>query len=181
MRSFGLAKKVDLRTWLRERDYLSVVQKLGEFTEDVLLVEIPQQIAIFIDKIDSVISLHFSTDDFFALIRAFYNERADKPEYKRITFCLLGVATPSDLIKDIKRTPFNIGKAIALQELAFENALPLVEGLTGTVDNPQEAIKTVLSWTGGQPFLTQKVCQLILDDQESLSIKELIQTHIIDN
>jgi hypothetical protein len=31
-----------------------------------------------------------------------------------LTFALLGVATPSDLIEDKRRTPFNIGRAIQL-------------------------------------------------------------------
>jgi AAA-like domain len=162
VRSFKLAGKVDLRSWLRERDFISAVQRLAEFIEDVLLVEVSQQIVIFVDEIDSVISLEFSTDDFFALIRSVYNDRADKPEYKRITFCLLGVATPSDLIKDIKRTPFNIGRAIALQGLEFANAKPLIDGLAENVANSEEVVKCILDWTGGQPFLTQKVCDLIL-------------------
>jgi hypothetical protein len=34
------------------------------------------------------------------------NKRTENPEYKRLTFALLGVATPSDLISDKNRTPF---------------------------------------------------------------------------
>lgn len=82
---FELSEKLNLRTWWRERELLSPVQCLSEFIEEVLLVEIPQNIVIFIDEIDSVLSLDFSTDDFFALIRAFYNQRVDKPAYKRRT------------------------------------------------------------------------------------------------
>jgi hypothetical protein len=75
-------------------------------------VEISGQIVIFVDEIDSILSLSFSIDDFFALIRSCYNLRADNPEYNRITFALFGVATPSDLIADKKRTPFNIGRVL---------------------------------------------------------------------
>ena len=69
---------------------------------------------IFIDEIDSILPLAFK-DDFFALIRACYNQRADNPVYQRLTFALLGVTTPSDLIQDKTRTPFNVGRAIDLQ------------------------------------------------------------------
>ena len=150
-------------------------------------MEISQQIVIFVDEIDSILSLDFPTDDFFALIRACYNERADKPEYQRITFCLLGVATPSDLIKDIKRTPFNIGRTIELQGLEFSNAQPLINGLGKKVKNPAEVVKTILDWTGGQPFLTQKVCDLfsnnLLEKSELtvLQVENSIRTNIIDN
>ena len=62
--------KVNVRTWWRDRHHLSLVNRLCEFLETVLLVEIEQNVVIFIDEIDSVLSLKFPVDDFFALIRA---------------------------------------------------------------------------------------------------------------
>jgi hypothetical protein len=101
----------------------------------------------------------------FALIRTFYNRRSETPNssYNRLTFVLLGVATPTGLIQDKQRTPFNIGQAIALTGFCLEEAEPLEQGLRGIVDDPKAVIQQVLSWTGGQPFLTQKVCQLIVE------------------
>src|SRR5215216_393179 len=68
------------------------------------------RLAIFIDEIDAVSSLSFSTDEFFAGIRECYNLRNEDDEMNRITFCLLGVASPSDLIRETRTTPFNVGK-----------------------------------------------------------------------
>jgi len=62
----------------------------------------------FLDEIEAIRSLRFSTDEFFAAIRECYNRRAQDPAFERLTFCLLGVATPSDLIQDTRTTPFNI-------------------------------------------------------------------------
>ncbi|WP_414582455.1 AAA-like domain-containing protein [Scytonema sp. PCC 10023] len=162
---FELTDKINLRSWLRERDYIPLVQCWGEFLEEVLLRYTPQQIVIFIDEIDSLLNINFK-DDFFASIRAVYNSRTEKPEYNRLTFALLGVATPSDLISDKTRTPFNIGRAIELTGFELEKVMPLAQGLTGKVSNPQAVLKEVLHWTGGQPFLTQKLCQLLLLDCE---------------
>jgi hypothetical protein len=65
--------------------------------------------------------------------------------------------------------------------------------LTEIVDAPQTALHEILRWTGGQPFLTQKVCQLVVQEwrredadhctTRSLrdSIERLIQTHMINN
>ncbi|KAB8315748.1 response regulator [Tolypothrix campylonemoides VB511288] len=158
---FELTDKINLRSWLRERDYIPLVQCWGEFLEEVLLRYIPQQIVIFIDEIDSLLNINFK-DDFFASIRAVYNSRTEKPEYNRLTFALLGVAAPSDLISDKTRTPFNIGRAIELTGLELDKVMPLAQGLAGKVSNPQAVLKEVLHWTGGQPFLTQKLCQLLL-------------------
>ena len=97
--------------WWRERELLSPVNKLSQFIEKVLLAQVEQNIVIFIDEIDGVLSLYFPTDDFFAFIRSCYNRRAEQPEFNRLTFALLGVAVPSDLIQDVKQTPFNIGRS----------------------------------------------------------------------
>jgi bacteriocin biosynthesis cyclodehydratase domain-containing protein len=121
-RRFGLLKKVNLKAWWKEREDISTVQRLSEFIEEVLLVEVgvedgtpSKQLVIFIDEIDSVLGLNFPVNDFFALIRSCYNQRSLNPEYRRLTFAFFGVATPSDLITDIQITPFNIGQSIQLE------------------------------------------------------------------
>jgi len=203
--NFNLFNAVEFMTWWRERELMSPVQRLGELIEELLLVKNSQNIVIFIDEIDSILSFKESLDDFFALIRSCYNKRAHKSEYQRLTFALLGVATPSDLISDATRTPFNIGRAIELQGFSLQESLPLVKGFEGKVYNPQAVLKEILEWTGGQPFLTQKLCKLIVQGKEEgssatdyvtdltdgirtevlttkqLLIGEIVQSQIIDN
>ena len=186
--SFELAAQFNLRAWWTERESLSPLQCLDEFIEGVLLEKLSGKIAIFVDEIDSVLSLNFPTDDFFAFIRACYNKRADKPAYKRLTFALLGVATPSDLIQDKNRTPFNIGKAIPLSGFQLNEIETLAQGLVGKSSNPKRVLQEILTWTGGQPFLTQRICRLIRESPSSVPdgyeagwIRDLVQTQVIDN
>lgn len=168
LRSFNLFGKVDLKTWWQEQEDLSPLQRLSQFIEDILLVQLKsEKIFIFIDEIDSVLGLNFPTEDFFALIRYCYNQRAENPEYDRITWALFGVATPSDLIADRKRTPFNIGKSIDLHGFELSEIQPLAAGLEDKVDNPMAVLKEILSWTNGQPFLTQKLCQIVIQERHS--------------
>ncbi|MBD2680814.1 MULTISPECIES: AAA-like domain-containing protein [Nostoc] len=187
LRGFGLSRKVNFGTWWRSQEFLSPKQRLSELIDDVLLTEFPGNIVIFVDEIDSILKISFK-DDFFAFIRACYNQSSDNPEYKRLTFCLLGVATPSNLIADKNRTPFNIGRAITLTGFRLNEVESLIRGLEGIVARPKVIIEEVLKWTGGQPFLTQKLCQLIcisnysfLEHQEKQCVEELVQTQIIQN
>ncbi len=186
--NFNLLDRVDIRSWWRDRELLSPVQRLGEFIHEVLLTHVSERMIIFIDEIDSVINLDFEIDDFFVLLRSCYNKRADHPDYQRLTFVLLGVATPSQLIQEKTRTPFNIGQAIQLKDFQLHEVQPLLQGLTEKVKNPQAVLREVLAWTNGQPFLTQKICKLIRNfqdeipsQQESAWIEELVQTQIISN
>ncbi|XHX81253.1 MAG: AAA-like domain-containing protein [Stenomitos frigidus ULC029] len=132
----------------------------------------------------------------FALIRSCYEQRIARPIYDRLTFCLLGVAAPSDLITDKQRTPFNIGRSIDLTGFTFAEAqVPLTQGLIGKVDNPDAVLQAILDWTGGQPFLTQKICRLVVETttctdsvlaapsaHESAHelVRHVVQTQVID-
>ncbi|WP_414588338.1 AAA-like domain-containing protein, partial [Scytonema sp. PCC 10023] len=186
--SLELYENFDLNTWWSTEGFLSPVNRLSKFIETVLLQLVSQKIVIFVDEIDSVLSLKFERDDFFALIRECYNNRATKPDYQRLTFALLGVASPSDLIQDKRRTPFNIGRAIQLTGFQLREAKPLAGGLAVKTNNPMAVIAAVLNWTEGQPFLTQKLCQMILDadaaipeDRVAEWVEKLVQTRVISN
>ncbi len=160
---FGLMPEFDLRRWWRDRSLLSPVQRFSEFLEQVLLQRLQQRIVIFIDEIDSVLSLPFDADDFFAAILACYNRRADRPHYRRLSFVILGVATPRELLRNPYHTPFNIGYSIQLNGLQRPEASVLAAGLAKVARDPETLLDAILSWTGGSPFLTQKLCQLALD------------------
>ncbi|MGF1459412.1 MAG: AAA-like domain-containing protein [Leptolyngbyaceae cyanobacterium] len=196
LRSLRLYRQVDLFTWWVEQGNLSPVQKLGNFFEDLILGWFPdEKIFIFIDEIDSVQSLKFPVDDFFALVRYFYNQRVENPDFRRLTWALFGVASPGDLISDAKRTPFNVGTAIALSGFTFAEASPLLPGLVPYVERPRRILTAILEWTDGQPFLTQKLCDLVQqegdangDGKIAISVGEegnwvewLVRSYIIDH
>ncbi|MFW9263315.1 eIF2A-related protein [Nostoc sp. CALU 546] len=175
-----------IRTWWKENSELSPIQRLDIFIEKILLEKIKSEIVVFIDEIDSILSLKFKGDDFFAWIRSCYEKRNINSELNRITFVLLGVATPSDLIADKVRTPFNIGRAIQLNGFQIHEISPLASGLKG-IENPEAILQEVLAWTGGQPLLTQKLCDLLVTSQnfihyDSLKAKgEITEAEWVEN
>jgi len=187
LRKFQLRKEVNLKQWWRDSINLSPVQQFSRFIEEVILSRIQsERVIICFDEIDSVLGLNFPTDDFFALIRYFYNQRWENPIYQRLCFALFGVATPPNLMQDKQRTPFNLGKAIQLQGFKLEEAQPLAQGLSPKVESPEEALKVVLGWTGGQPFLTQKLCQMVIfytdyivAGEEAAKVSEIARSRII--
>ena len=129
----------------------------------------PQDLVIFVDEIDAVRSLPFSADEFFAGIRECCNRNAQETQGSRLVFCLLGVATPSDLIQDTRVTPFNIGRRIALHDFTKEEAAPLLGGLRQYRDERRAEVllERVLYWTGGHPYMTQRLCRAVADSLAS--------------
>jgi AAA-like domain len=179
----------DLNTWWESHKLLSLEDRFSRFLEDILLGSISQNIVIFIDEIDNILGLKFNVDGFFDVIRSCYNKRADQPAYRRLTFTLIGVATPSDLIQNKYRAPLNIGRGIELTGFTFAEAEPtLVKGLMEKASNPQAVLREILAWTGGQPFLTQKLCNLVQKSSACISngdeagrIESLVRSRIIEN
>lgn len=192
---FKLLTQINFKQWWQEKADLSPVQRLSYFIEEVILVKtglaegkLESKLVIFFDEIDSVLGLNFPVNDFFALIRSCYNQRSLNPAYNRLTFALFGVATPSDLMDDLYRTPFNIGQAIHLKGFQLYEAQPLLQGLTAKVFDPQAVLQEVLAWTGGQPFLTQKLLQIINNSdlfiaagKEAKYIGNLVQQRMIED
>lgn len=168
LRGFNLLESVDLMPWWNARQHLSLIQRFSEFLEAIVLPQTSGNLFILVDEIDSVLSLNFAVDDFFVLIRYCYNQRAENPIYSRLNWVLFGVATASDLIRDRSRTPLNIGRSITLTGFSLTEAQPLAVGLEGKVGNPQAVLKEILAWTGGQPFLTQKLCRIVAEDRASI-------------
>lgn len=92
-------------------------QRFDEFIEKVLLTSLQSNIVILIDEIDSILSLNFSSEDFFAWIGSCYEKRTRNQEYKLLTFALLGVATPSNLIPDTRRMSLSWDKTARVWNL----------------------------------------------------------------
>lgn len=186
--SLNLYDVFDLEAWWEQHRLISPVQRFGKFLDEGLLKHISSPIVLFIDEIDSILSLGFPVDDFFALIREAFNRRADRISYRRLTFAIFGVATPGDLIHDRQRTPFNIGRAIELRGFQLKEAKPLLRGILTKSKNPVAVLKAIIAYTGGQPFLTQKLCKMVLNSCEQIPlnhelvwVSNLVRSQLVEN
>ena len=138
----------------------TTVQRFTRFLR-ALVAQSPQPLIIFVDEIEGFLKLPMRvTDDFLAAIRSCYNDRDREPAYQRLSFCLLGVCTPAELIRDERRTPFNVARGIDLTDFAWEEVragfLPVL-GDGGT--EAEEALRLIYSWSGGHPYLTHRMVQ----------------------
>jgi hypothetical protein len=155
----GSCAAIREQAWWQAHIERSPVQRFSDFVREIALEEIHDPIVVFIDEIDSTLRLKF-TDDFFGAIRAIYNARSSDTAYRRLAFVLLGVARPSDLIKDRTRTPYNIGVNVDLTDFTFDEVKDVFVPILNAAHAGQgeSVLKYALVWTEGQPYLTQKLC-----------------------
>ncbi len=172
---------LEYNKFLREHNKENPKHLLEIFFRQLVLPKVEGQIVIFLDEIDGTINLPFK-DDFFATIRLFYQLRSRLHEFRRLSFVLIGVASPTDLISDPYRTPFNIGKSVSLTDFTLIEALPLIGGFDLLKENAEEVLTWIFKWTSGHPYLTQRLCILVNEENKRASwtkpeIDELIENH----
>ena len=149
-----------VETYFASSQRRTTVQRFTRFLR-ALVTQSPQPLIIFVDEIEGFLKLPMRvTDDFLAAIRSCYNDRDREPAYQRLSFCLLGVCTPAELIRDERRTPFNVARGIDLTDFAWEEVragfLPVL-GDGGA--EAEEALRLIYSWSGGHPYLTHRMVQ----------------------
>ena len=152
---------IDVVGWWGSQASATPNRKLIAFFRDEVAARAGAPVVIIVDEIDSTLKLPY-TDDFFVAIRAMYNDRPREPAFERVTFCLVGVATPNELIKGPRTTPYNVGRTIALRDFdpGRDDLAPLYRAVGGDDAVKGEAlVRAVLRWTGGQPYLTMNLCE----------------------
>lgn len=150
--------------WLKNQRF-SPIHRWFAALREIVLPQRPGPLVIFIDEIDAVRSLPFAVDEFFAAMRGCYNQRVDDVEFNRLSFCLLGVATPAELSRDPHATPFGLGRRIELTDFTPEEAEPLAAGLPEQRDgqSARGLLERILYWTHGHPYLTQRLCLALVE------------------
>ena len=143
-----------LLAYWRDQAELPPLARLTGALREVVLEQVSGNVVVFLDEIDVIRDFSFKTDELFGAIRHCHNARVEDAAFARLTFCIIGTVAPSDLIRDIRLSPFNIGTRIKLTDFTPAEAAPLAAPLP----EGNKTLDRVLWWTNGHPYLTQRLC-----------------------
>ncbi len=146
----------------------------------VLLGAIEGKLVFILDEIDSLTRTSFS-DNVFSQIRSVYFSRVNYPVLEKLTYVLSGVVEPTEIIKNPKISPFNIGEKILLDDFNPEEYSAFIRraGLEGL---GEDVLERIYYWTGGNPRMTWDVCyeiqqvEHITQETVDLIVKKLYLT-----
>ena len=176
----SLRLDTDATEWWEENDRIGPTQRFQTFLEDVVLEECTGNVVVFFDEIDSILGLEFS-DDFFTSVRTLHNARSNRPRLERLSFVFLGLATASSFIKNLKRTPFNVGTSIRLADFD-RNATQPFQDVLGSDSGP--LIDRIFHWTHGQPWLVQRLAATAatwpVEEQSPKRMDEEVRTSFLE-
>lgn len=132
------------------------------------------RLCIMLDEIGTV--PEDMSDAFFGNVRYVFSNRQVKPEFRFTNFVLCGTFQPRDLIKNPANSPFNISKTLRMSDMTRDGVRRLVGMLERMGVYFDEDIPDVIhDWTGGQPYLTQRLCSIFEEWKIPISGPEVVE------
>jgi WD40 repeat protein len=183
-RKAGLADDFD--TLWDEYAALAPNHRWSVFLREHLVPRLDGRLVVFLDEINVVLSLSFSADGFFASLRELYDGRANDAQLKKLSFCLLGIASTEALMKDPARSPFRDSTAIVLDDFTRVEMDAFLPGLEGVAANASDLLDEVFAWTHGHPYMTQRVCSEVVrgerdaDASADTRVKRAVEIAFLD-
>jgi len=169
--------RVDITDWWRERTALARETRLVDFFWEVVLTNTTTPVTIMFDDVERALTLPFG-GELLGAIEGCYERRAREPDYARLAFALAGVAAREDL--ESGDPPRARAVVIAVPDFTPEECYTLAFGFGGERAQAQALMDRVYVWTGGHPYLTQKVARGVahkggkLEDVERVVHGELL-------
>ncbi|NJM74138.1 MAG: hypothetical protein HC862_30925 [Scytonema sp. RU_4_4] len=149
------------------------------YFEDCLLPDINGVLVLGLDQVDEVFLHPEIADDFFTLLRSWYEEAAygdsGNPLWQNLRLVIVH-STEVYIPLDINKSPFNVGLAIELQTFTPVQVFNLAQryGIHLSEDELSELMQLV----DGHPYLVQQAMYHLA--QQDLTLKQLVQTAVTD-
>ena len=144
------------------------------YFEDCLLVE-NTPLVLGLDEVDRVFQYPKIADDFFGLLRAWYEEAGYGDGNSQLWEKLRLVVVHSTEVyvpMDINQSPFNVGLPIELPEFNAEQVLELTR--RHGLDWNDDRVSQLMSLVGGHPYLIRLALYRI--SQHQLTLENLLDT-----
>lgn len=144
------------------------------YFEDFLLSETNEPLVLGLDEVDRVFQYPNVADDFFALLRAWYEEAGygatDSQLWEKLRLVVVH-STEVYIPMDVNQSPFNVGLPIELSEFSSEQVSDLARrhGLHWNIKEIEQLMRLV----GGHPYLVRVAFYNIV--QQQLTLEQLVQ------
>jgi hypothetical protein len=116
------------------------------------------------------------SDTFFMTLRNLYQVNDHRG---RLVVALAGAVNPDELVKDPDISPFNVGREVDLDDFTPTETQSLASHLEDSGVEVDGAVhQAIYNWTGGHPYLTQRICAELERNIEDDSITALTSDHV---
>uniref|UniRef100_UPI0030842F8E AAA-like domain-containing protein n=1 Tax=Petrachloros mirabilis TaxID=2918835 RepID=UPI0030842F8E len=149
------------------------------YFEDCLLSDLNGFLVLAIDQVDQVFSHPEIADDFFTLLRSWYEEAAygesGNSLWQKLKLVLVH-STEVYIPLDINKSPFNVGLAIELPGFTPSQALDLAQRYC--LDLSEDNLIDLMQLVSGHPYLLRQAFHHLA--QQDLTLTQLLATAATD-
>jgi len=170
-RKLGLASKLDT-LW---SDTYGSKDNCTIYFEDYLLSETNSALVLGLDEVDRVFRYPKIADDFFGLLRAWFEEAGygsgDHNPWGKLRLVVVH-STEVYIPLNVNQSPFNVGLPIELPEFNFEQVQVLID--RHQLNWQTNKIEQLMSLVGGHPYLIRLALYRI--SQNEITLEKLLET-----
>jgi WD40 repeat protein/subtilisin-like proprotein convertase family protein len=148
---------VDVGSWWGERNVVGE-NRLVEFFWEVVLTNTTAPVVVLFDEVDAALELPFAAD-FLDAIGSCYERRSRESDFGRLGVALAGCTSLRALAAASPGTQFAEAELIEPEDFGAEQAYRLAVAFGGEQELAQALMDRICVWTGGQPYLTQRVAR----------------------
>lgn len=147
---------------------LGNVQCCTRYIERQVLKVLNRPLLLALDEVDSILESPFR-NEFFAMLRSWHNNRANRPIWKQFSMALVTSTEPYQLVDNLHQSPFNVGEVVDLADFDLDQVAEL--NRRHSTPLAMKEVEELMTLVGGHPYLVRRALYLIADNR--LSFVEL--------
>ncbi|HEX9438160.1 MAG TPA: AAA-like domain-containing protein, partial [Roseiflexaceae bacterium] len=140
------------------------IRRCTRYIEHYLLKELNNPLVLAFDEVDNLFEAGFRSD-FFAMLRAWHNDRAQKQAWRQLDIVLVTSTEPYRLIENLNQSPFNVGEVIELRDFTPDQVAELNRRHGAPLADDQ--VRQLIGLLGGHPYLIRRALTLIAGGRSS--------------
>ena len=170
----------DVGPWWRANKKKDESERLAEFFWRVVLANTTAPITVFFDGLGATAAELPFLRELLAAVQSCYARRSAEPDFKRLSVVLVGSTSRRALAGSERSFPWAAADVIELDDFSETESYTLASGFGGEPEVAQALMDRVIVWTGGHPYLTQKVARSVsrkggkLEDVERVVREQLL-------
>ena len=150
---------VDVGSWWRTRD-AAEDERLVEFFWEVVLTNTTAPVVILLDDVDAALELPFA-GDLLGAVGACYARRSREPDFARLGFALAGCTSQRALAQAAPDSRIADAESFTPGDFTPQQCYRLAVAFGGDGELAQGLMDRIRAWTGGHPYLTQRVARSV--------------------
>ena len=165
----GLTNQID-EYW--DEEFMGAKVSCTSYLEEYILAAQENPLILCLDKIDLLFSYPSISEDFFGLLRSWYEKARIRPQWQKLRLIIVHTADVSIRL-NINQSPFNVGLPIKLGEFDATQVAELARHY-GLNNNPN-LVKSLMELVGGHPYLLELALSH-LNTYPEVSLAEFLAT-----